>query len=200
MKKIAGFLAGLFFLAFTGFASAEYIDNGDGTITDTSTNLMWQRSFASNLNWSDSDDFCTQLSLGGNTDWELPTISQLQSIVVPGIHPTIDPVFACPYNPNLYDNIYFWSDSTGSSVHDIWVLNFQDGGVLLESIESTQYLYSRCVRGTASDKCIFVGSDLTINIPCIQHNGVQYRVTLEYYTDPSLPPGMYFRLTNAEVQ
>ena len=36
MKKITVFLAVLFLLQFTGFASAEYIDNGDATITDTS--------------------------------------------------------------------------------------------------------------------------------------------------------------------
>ena len=50
MKKIIVFLTILFFLSIPCFALAEYIDHGDGTITDTSTSLMWQRSFASNLN------------------------------------------------------------------------------------------------------------------------------------------------------
>ena len=63
MKKIIVFLTILFFLSIPCFALAEYIDHGDGTITDTSTSLMWQRSFASNLNWNDSDDFCIYLSL-----------------------------------------------------------------------------------------------------------------------------------------
>jgi len=198
MKKITIFLAILFSLPLTGFALAEYIDNGDGTITDTSTNLMWQRSFASNLNWNDSDDFCFQLSVGGNTDWRLPTISELQSIVVPASHPTIDAVFACPYNPYFNDNIYFWSDTTGSSVDDVWVLDFKDGGVLLKPIESTQYLYSRCVRGTASDSCISVGSDLSIRIPCVQYNGVQYILNLKYYTNPALPAGFYWKLDSIQ--
>ena len=195
MKKIIVFLTILFFLSITGFASAEYIDNGDGTITDTNTSLMWQRSFASNLNWDDSDNFCIYLSLGGNTDWRLPTIDELQSIVFPSAHPTIDPVFACPY---LGDNLYFWSDTTGSSVNDVWVLNFVNGGVLLKPVESTQNLYSRCVRGTASDTCISVGSDLSIRIPYVQYKGVQYMLDLKYYTNPALPAGSYWKLDSIQ--
>lgn len=57
------------------------IDNGNGTITDEATGLMWQQESPPQLNWEDSIQFCSEMTLGGYTDWRLPTIKELQTIV-----------------------------------------------------------------------------------------------------------------------
>ncbi|MEI6258505.1 MAG: DUF1566 domain-containing protein [Deltaproteobacteria bacterium] len=57
------------------------IDNGNGTVTDEATGLMWQQETAQSLNWADSIRFCSEMTLGGYTDWRLPTVKELQSIV-----------------------------------------------------------------------------------------------------------------------
>jgi len=59
----------------------SYTDNGDGTITDNVTGLMWQQSPAnSGLNWQEAVDYCESLELGGYDDWRIPATKELFSI------------------------------------------------------------------------------------------------------------------------
>ncbi len=63
-------------------AAGGYTDNGDGTVTDTSTGLMWQQAGSSNsMTWEQALAYCEGLNLGGYTDWRLPTIKELYSLV-----------------------------------------------------------------------------------------------------------------------
>jgi len=61
-------------------------DNNDDNDTegwiDPSTNLMWQKEPAPNeMDWEDAITYCNALSLGNATDWRLPSISELRSLV-----------------------------------------------------------------------------------------------------------------------
>ncbi len=90
----------------------SYSDNGDGTVTDKITGLMWQQSLeaapvadggtdaatatANAYNWLDAGTFCTNLRVGGYADWRLPSIIELLSVVdYSSVAPTgsIDPFF-----------------------------------------------------------------------------------------------------------
>ena len=175
MKKITVFLASLFFLALTGFASAEYIDNGDATITDTTSNLMWQKSYGGG-SWDTANSYCTQAGTGGYSDWRLPTLTELQLLVDPAYEPTIDPIFAC-------NSSYNWTSSVDGD--SAWAVHFWSGGAFLCD-KSQEYYYVRCVRGATATNCISVGSDLSISVPCVQYNGLQYILNLKYYTNPAL--------------
>jgi hypothetical protein len=55
----------------------------DGNVwVDPSTGLMWQVwPTGGELNWSAAKSHCEKLSLGGYSDWRLPTISELRSLV-----------------------------------------------------------------------------------------------------------------------
>lgn len=57
-------------------------DNGDGTITDLNTGLMWQQTPDSNgnRNQQGATDYCTALQLAGHNDWRLPSAKELYSI------------------------------------------------------------------------------------------------------------------------
>lgn len=190
MKKTTVFLASLFFMVFTGFASAEYIDNEDGSITDTSTNLIWQKTYGQSINWDTANSYCTQANTGGYYDWRMPTLTELQVLVDPAYeYPCIDPIFAC----NSYS--YWTSSEDGDSA---WAVVFSSGGANLR--EKSKEGMARCVRGatTPPTTCISVGSDLSINIPCVQYNGVQYTIKLKAYTDPTFPLGIYWILENAQ--
>jgi hypothetical protein len=60
----------------------DFMDNGDGTITDNATGLMWQQDDSgTGLNWGDSLAYCENLSSAGYDDWRLPNAKELQSIV-----------------------------------------------------------------------------------------------------------------------
>ncbi|MBN2106638.1 MAG: DUF1566 domain-containing protein [Deltaproteobacteria bacterium] len=57
-------------------------DNGDGTVTDEATGLMWQQALSTtNRTWATALDYCETLELAGYTDWRSPTIKELYSIM-----------------------------------------------------------------------------------------------------------------------
>ena len=59
----------------------SYTDNGDGTVTDNVTGLMWaQDQSIESKAWVDGEDYCESLTLGGFTDWRMPSIKELWSI------------------------------------------------------------------------------------------------------------------------
>lgn len=63
----------------------RFVDNGDGTITDKLTGLMWQRvPLSTTRNWNDAIDYCSGLELAGYTDWRLPNRKELKSLVNSG--------------------------------------------------------------------------------------------------------------------
>jgi len=58
----------------------SYQDNGDGTITDLVTGLMWaQDQSESSMDWAEAPMYAESLTLGGYTDWRVPTIKELWS-------------------------------------------------------------------------------------------------------------------------
>lgn len=58
----------------------SYRDNGDGTVTDLVTGLMWQQDFTE-LDWSDAESAAAAAKTGGYTDWRVPTIKELYSLI-----------------------------------------------------------------------------------------------------------------------
>lgn len=60
--------------------SPNYKDNGDGTVSDLNTGLMWQKDPGPKKTWAEAVSGASQLRLGGYTDWRLPTIKELYSL------------------------------------------------------------------------------------------------------------------------
>jgi hypothetical protein len=59
-----------------------FVDNGDATVTDESTALMWAQSDDGvELNWEDALAYANDSELGGYSDWRLPNVKELHSIV-----------------------------------------------------------------------------------------------------------------------
>jgi len=61
-------------------ADGRFVDNGNGTVTDNCTKLMWQTTPV-NRTWSSALQYCESLSLGGNDDWRLPNIFELITLI-----------------------------------------------------------------------------------------------------------------------
>lgn len=57
----------------------RFIDNGDGTVSDTHLRLMWSRGTLNEreVGYAAAERLCADLRLGGYSDWRLPTIEQL---------------------------------------------------------------------------------------------------------------------------
>jgi len=58
----------------------SYTDNGDGTITDNVTGLMWEQDMGSKITYTAAFTKASNLALGGHTDWRVPTIKELYSL------------------------------------------------------------------------------------------------------------------------
>jgi len=96
----------------------DFVDNGDGTVSDRATGLMWQKADSGRgMDWEDALAYAERLDLAGHSDWRLPNAKELQSIVdysrAPDAPepanrgPAIDPVF------NITDpESYFWTSTT----------------------------------------------------------------------------------------
>jgi hypothetical protein len=65
---------------------ASYGIGSSGIVTDVVTKLMWQQAVpATTYAWADAVAYCPTLTLGGYSDWRLPTIIELVSIVDLGL-------------------------------------------------------------------------------------------------------------------
>ncbi|WP_299781895.1 DUF1566 domain-containing protein [uncultured Formosa sp.] len=104
------------------YGENNFIDNGDGTITDNATGLMWQQADnGENYDWEDALAYAESLTLGDHSDWRMPNAKELQSIVdytrspQTTNSPAIDPLFSCTpildYNGNSGQYGYYWSSS-----------------------------------------------------------------------------------------
>lgn len=58
----------------------QYRDNGDGTVSDLVTGLMWEKSFSLS-DWDDSGRKAKNARTGGYDDWRVPTIKELYSLM-----------------------------------------------------------------------------------------------------------------------
>lgn len=76
-------------------------DNGDGTITDPDSRLMWAKAdsyadLGKCLNYYDAKDYVKNLKTSGHADWRIPTIQELTTIY----DPTKENVMAWDHNPD----------------------------------------------------------------------------------------------------
>lgn len=62
-------------------AQPSYQDNGDGTVTDLNTGLMWVKARGSKIPWSEALAGAAQCNVGGYQDWRMPTIKELYSLI-----------------------------------------------------------------------------------------------------------------------
>ena len=80
MIILALFFAGL---APRAASAARFVDNGDGTVTDTARNLMWQKDDnGREITFEQAQAYCQALRLGNHTDWRLPNPEETDSAVV----------------------------------------------------------------------------------------------------------------------
>ena len=59
----------------------SYRDNGDGTVTDLNTGLMWQQDPGQKVSFAQAKSGAEKCRLGGHRDWRLPSIKELYSLI-----------------------------------------------------------------------------------------------------------------------
>ena len=123
----------------------RFVDNGNGTITDTSTGLMWQKTPNSGeMDWEVALVFCEQeLGLAGYTDWRMPNRHELHTLVdYTREDPAIDPTY---FDHPSY-SAYWTSTTDPGDAGSAYSLSFFSGFGYYK-IKGDFYTIVRAVRG-----------------------------------------------------
>ncbi len=113
----------------TSYGENDFADNGDQTVNDNATGLMWQQNDIESTNWDDAVEHCETTTTGLHEDWRLPDAKELQSILDSTISPAthgsaaIDPLFSATSFVNEAGETD-WGSYWSSSTH----VNFSGGG------------------------------------------------------------------------
>ncbi|WKY46685.1 DUF1566 domain-containing protein [Eubacteriaceae bacterium ES3] len=131
----------------TDYGINLFVDNGDGTVTDEATELMWSQvdsgddgfdmsAFTNDngsLNWQEALEFAENAEYAGYDDWRLPNAKELQSILDYARSPdttnsaAIDPVFECSQifnEASQVDYPFFWTSTSFNPGKDAAILCF----------------------------------------------------------------------------
>ncbi len=121
------------YLAANSQARTQYRHNGDGTVTDLRSGLIWQQADdGQRRTWQAAVDYCADLNLGGYGDWRLPTRRELYSIRKDSAKP-------------LFQAVHCWSGSSLSTDGQIaWVVLVGHGYVYQRNKDD--HYFVRCVR------------------------------------------------------
>jgi hypothetical protein len=155
---------------YKGECKERWQNSGYGTVIDTKTGLMWQNN-TSLKNWNDSIQLCGNLVLEGYSDWRLPDIDELRTLIV-GCTKTI-PGGECQVKEGCgiscfsnecngcelgngegasgcYLNVFFekpcasYYSSSKEGSDNAWVVEFNKGSIY-SYLKTVEY-YARCVR------------------------------------------------------
>ena len=106
----------------TEYGKNDFIDNGDNTLTDKSTNLIWTKIDSKRgVSWKEALRYAKNLKTGDYDDWRLPSAKELQYIVdytaSPDTtnSPAIDDKFSLTPIKNeagQKDYAYYWTSTT----------------------------------------------------------------------------------------
>ena len=115
----------------------RFLMHGNGTVTDTATGLMWAQCAeglsgsactdggAANFTWEEALIRARDSGLAGYTDWRLPNLKELFSLVE---ERCVNPAINLAVFPNTPAS-YFWSASpSADSSHFAWIVGFMNGG------------------------------------------------------------------------
>jgi hypothetical protein len=129
----------------------SFTDNGDGTVTDNVTGLMWQKADGGEMTWENAATYARGLSLGGRNDWRLPTNHELFSVLNHSGNPALDANYF-----TMSAAEYWWTRETmAGDASRVWVANAGGGTGPHPKSETlsaggSKRFHARCVRGGAA--------------------------------------------------
>lgn len=98
--------------------SMAFTDNGDGTITDKNTGLTWIKARGMKMSWEDAFTSAKACTTGGYSDWRVPTIKELYSIINFNGHSGYSAETSVAYIDTKYFDIAFGNTAAGERLID----------------------------------------------------------------------------------
>jgi len=145
--RIVLFLLWVLLSSFPGVGLAEGIDkgvrfiaNGDGTVLDQKSGLMWAaKDNGEDVNRQGAERYCERYRGGGYEDWRMPTVDELAGLYDPAQTHTV----GCGHDVNLTEAIGLtcaWAWAAEKRGSDAALFFFTDGRRLWRH-QSFSYLY-----------------------------------------------------------
>ena len=138
------FVSAITFLFCENTIAGDFTDNGNGTVTDNVTGLIWKQEDNETCfyTWEQALTYCEDsLILAGYSDWRLPSKKELLSIVDYG---TTNPSIDSTSFPNTNPSPYWSSVTSASNMSYAWYVSFSNGFV--DNLYKSANFYVRCVR------------------------------------------------------
>jgi len=138
MKNIM--MMGMLFLGITYAVSIT-----TEVVVDSKTKLEWQNQAINKIkqvNWLDAIDYCENLDLDGKSDWRLPDITELTSLVDYSVS---EPAIVSTLQDRTTNAIYWSSTTYFKSTDKAYFVTFEHGFSSYE-LKSVDYFSVRCVR------------------------------------------------------
>lgn len=137
---------------------ARFIDNGDGTVLDLASGLMWARdgngagcNGGAKLSWTLAVPFAKTLNFAGYNDWRLPNLMELHGLLlnernaISGVKAALTPYINQTHFPNTA-SLPHWSSTTNPSNIIAGLFVTFNNGYSGTAAKTTAYNV-RCVRG-----------------------------------------------------
>ena len=129
--------------------ASRFTDHGDGTVTDTTTGLMWSQATLTcgEVNHADAIKACRALRLAGHKDWRLPTVEELFALADRRRHhPAID----IAAFPDTQSDWYWTSTLCAWAPSCAWFVYFLNG--LAYSLRRNLVAFVRAVRSARASQ------------------------------------------------
>jgi hypothetical protein len=139
----------------------EHLSEGVGR--DPSMGLMWQLVSRTDFIWYDAGKYCKTLNQAGYSDWRLPDIREMRSLIqgcdkcrnslqdpCNGCTERAGPIFGC-YGPKEFDKpcAWFWSSTPDEADGNyVWLVDFNTGAI--QRRDKANIYNTRCVRNEIS--------------------------------------------------
>ena len=130
-------------MMLSALSCADFSKSGN-IVTDSSTGLQWQDdAIGSTMTWTSAITHCENLSLDGHSDWRLPNINALKTLIDDSkINPAIDNSNTAFQHTASY---FYWSSTTYvGNTSRAWGVSFSNGSQYYNSKTGSGYV--RCVR------------------------------------------------------
>lgn len=134
----------MFAIVGAAFSAEKFIDHHDGTIIDQSTGLMWQKNGNRYLDWKTAGKYCQKLVLAKKSDWRLPNLAEMQSLVD---YSRFYPAINKSYFPKTNSSNYWTRTQYVGNDRYAWYVNFYNGHV--SAFDKASDYCVRCVRETS---------------------------------------------------
>jgi len=122
----------------------RFLDNDDGTITDSKTGLIWlKKTYKKRMNWNQAMSYALENNNGNQFDWRLPTKKELSSLLIGGKQSSFFLLKKHGFK-NMKDDSYWTSSESSENSSGAWVIDISTDYAEVNNKDIEYYILLVC--------------------------------------------------------